>query len=164
MGCTERIFPVTPTKGTIILCNTIDKSSTLSKGGLMHLRTVSVQVSLCCTHRLMWAETFCYLWILYMSWDHCTSWFCSLFSKINHNPLPGMPISGTSSSTGNKDMIAKLLINGETVTWLSWKHCGKRRKCSVTSNFSFSHNVFKGCLLLMRQNEYLWSKGLWIHD
>ena len=30
----------------------------------------------------------------------------------------------------------------------------------VTSNFSFSHKVFKSCLLLMRQNEYLWSKGL----
>ena len=30
----------------------------------------------------------------------------------------------------------------------------------VTSNFFFSHNVFKSCLLLMRQNEYLWSKGL----
>ena len=29
-----------------------------------------------------------------------------------------------------------------------------------SSNFSFSHNVFKSCLLLMRQNEYLWSKGL----
>ena len=28
------------------------------------------------------------------------------------------------------------------------------------SNFSFSHNVFNNCLLLMRQNEYLWSKGL----
>ena len=28
------------------------------------------------------------------------------------------------------------------------------------SNFSFSLNVFKSCLLLMRQNEYLWSKGL----
>ena len=29
----------------------------------------------------------------------------------------------------------------------------------VVSNFSFSHNVFKICLLLMRENEYLWSKG-----
>ena len=28
------------------------------------------------------------------------------------------------------------------------------------SNFSFSHDVFKSCLLLMFQNEYLWSKGL----
>ena len=27
-------------------------------------------------------------------------------------------------------------------------------------HFSFSRNVFKSCLLLMRQNEYLWSKGL----
>ena len=27
--------------------------------------------------------------------------------------------------------------------------------------FSFSHNVFKSCLVLMRQNEYLWSKGLY---
>ena len=30
----------------------------------------------------------------------------------------------------------------------------------VTSNFFFSHNVFKNCLLLIHQNEYLWSKGL----
>ena len=30
----------------------------------------------------------------------------------------------------------------------------------VKSNFSFSHNVSKTCWLLMRQNEYLWSKGL----
>ena len=28
------------------------------------------------------------------------------------------------------------------------------------SNFSFSHKVCKSCLLLMRQNEYLWGKGL----
>ena len=33
-------------------------------------------------------------------------------------------------------------------------------KLLVTSNFSFSHYVFKSCLLLMGQNEYLWSKGL----
>ena len=28
------------------------------------------------------------------------------------------------------------------------------------SNFSLSHNVFKSCLLLMCQNEYIWGKGL----
>ena len=33
-------------------------------------------------------------------------------------------------------------------------------KLLVTSNFSFSHNVLKSYLLLMRQNEYLWTKGL----
>ena len=36
----------------------------------------------------------------------------------------------------------------------------EKEKLLVTSNFSFSHNVFKSCQMLMRQNEYLWSKGL----
>ena len=36
----------------------------------------------------------------------------------------------------------------------------EKEKLLGTSNFSFSHYVFKSCLLLMRQNEYLWSKGL----
>ena len=36
----------------------------------------------------------------------------------------------------------------------------EKEKLLVTSNFSFSHNVFKSCLLLMRQNDYLWSKRL----
>ena len=36
----------------------------------------------------------------------------------------------------------------------------EKDKLLVTSNFSFSHNVFKSCLLFMHQNEYLWSKGL----
>ena len=35
-----------------------------------------------------------------------------------------------------------------------------KEKLLVTSNFSFSHNVFKSSLFLMRENEYLWSKGL----
>ena len=35
-----------------------------------------------------------------------------------------------------------------------------KKKLLVTSNFSFFHNVFKSCLLLMSKNEYLWSKGL----
>ena len=37
---------------------------------------------------------------------------------------------------------------------------GKGEIARYTSNFSFAHYVFKSCLLLMRQNEYLWSKGL----
>ena len=32
------------------------------------------------------------------------------------------------------------------------------------SKFSFSHNVFKTCLLLMCQNEYLKSRGLTISN
>ena len=36
----------------------------------------------------------------------------------------------------------------------------EKEKLLVMSNFSFSHNVFKSCQLLMRQTQYLRSKGL----
>ena len=36
----------------------------------------------------------------------------------------------------------------------------EKEKLLVTSNFSFSYHVFKICLLLMRQNEYICSKDL----
>ena len=38
-----------------------------------------------------------------------------------------------------------------------------KEKLLVTSNFFFSYNVFKTWMLLMRQNEYLWSKGLTLY-
>ena len=40
------------------------------------------------------------------------------------------------------------------------KHCGKRKKLLVTSNFSFSHNVFKRLVLQTRKNQGLFGKGL----
>ena len=40
----------------------------------------------------------------------------------------------------------------------------EKEKLLITSNFSFSHNAFKNCLLLMRKNEYLWSKGLTLYQ
>ena len=36
----------------------------------------------------------------------------------------------------------------------------EKKKWLITSHFFSFHNVFKSCLLLMHQNEYLWSKGL----
>ena len=36
----------------------------------------------------------------------------------------------------------------------------EKEKLLITSNFFFSHNVFKSWMLLMLQNEYLWNKGL----
>ena len=36
----------------------------------------------------------------------------------------------------------------------------EKEKLLIVSNFSFSHNVFKSCLLLMHQNGYLCNKGL----
>ena len=43
---------------------------------------------------------------------------------------------------------------------IEYKTLWEKEKLHFMNNFSFSHNVFKNCLLLMRQNEYLWSKGL----
>ena len=46
------------------------------------------------------------------------------------NPLPHMPILGSSNSAVNKDMVAKIWTNGDKIVCLSRKHCGKRRNCS----------------------------------
>ena len=46
---------------------------------------------------------------------------------------------------------------------IEWKTFWEKEKLLVKSKFSFSLNVFKNCLFLMRQNEYLWSKGLMHH-
>ena len=43
---------------------------------------------------------------------------------------------------------------------IEWKALWEKEKLLITSNFFFSLDVYKSCLLLMRQNEYLWSKGL----
>ena len=40
------------------------------------------------------------------------------------------------------------------------KHCKKKEKLLVTSNFSFSHNVFHSCISLVRQNVALCGNGL----
>ena len=47
------------------------------------------------------------------------------------NSLPHMPILGSSNSAANKDMMAKIWTNGDMIIWLSRKHCGKRRNCSL---------------------------------
>ena len=40
-----------------------------------------------------------------------------------------MPILGSSNLPANKDMLAKIWTNGDTITCLRRKHCGKRRNC-----------------------------------
>ena len=40
------------------------------------------------------------------------------------------------------------------------KHCGKKEKLLVTSNFSFSNSVFKRLELQTRKNQGLFGKGL----
>ena len=85
--------------------------------------------------------------------NHCNQW-CHI------SPLPDMPILGSSNSTANKDMMSKIWINGGYSYLIKLKTLWEKKKLLVTSNFSFSHKVFKSCLLLMRQNEYIWSEGL----
>ena len=47
------------------------------------------------------------------------------------NPLPHMPILGSSNSAANKDKKSKIWTNGDTIISLTRKHCGKRRNCCL---------------------------------
>ena len=59
-----------------------------------------------------------------------------------------MLILGYSNSEANKNMMSKIWTNG-----LQLSDCGE-------NNFFFSQYVFKSYLVLMRENEYRWSKEL----
>ena len=45
------------------------------------------------------------------------------------NPLPDMPILGSSNSMANKDMTSRMWTNGNSFIYLSRKYFGKRRNC-----------------------------------
>ena len=62
------------------------------------------------------------------------------------NPLPHMPILGTSNLATNKDMMSKIWTNGDTIIRLSRKHCGKRRNCSLRAISPFSTMFSKAAL------------------
>ena len=78
---------------------------------------------------------------------NCSKWAISPFSTNvfyvicilkSFNPLPYMPILGSSNSAANKDMMSKILTNGNTNFWLSRTHYGKRKKnCSLRAISSF---------------------------
>ena len=105
----------------------------------------------------------------------CNRFFYSFTIPCIVNPLPHMPILGSCNSAANKDMMSKILTNGDTIFWLSWKHCGKRRNCWLRAISSFP-TMFSKCLLWAIssfptlfskavscwcvKNEYQWSKGL----
>ena len=44
---------------------------------------------------------------------------------------------GSSNSPANKDIMSKIWTIGNTIFWLSRKHCGKRRNCSLQAISSF---------------------------
>ena len=76
------------------------------------------------------------------------------------NPLPDCPILGPSNQVENKDIMAKMWINGNTIIGISRKHCGKRRNCLSQAISPFPTMFSKAVCLLMCSNKYLWSKGL----
>ena len=77
--------------------------------------------------------------------------FWAIHLSLLVNPLPDMSILGSSNSTANKDMMAKIHVwtNGGQNYLLEKKTLWEKEKFLVTSNFSFSHNIFKTNLLLM---------------
>ena len=44
---------------------------------------------------------------------------------------------GSSNSAANKDIISKVLTKGDTIFWLSWKWCRKRKNWSLRAISSF---------------------------
>ena len=66
------------------------------------------------------------------------------------NPLPHMPILGSSNSAASNDVMSKIWTNGDTIIWLSRKNCWKRRNCSLRpiSPFPtmFSEAVYFSCV------------------
>ena len=59
------------------------------------------------------------------------SFYTSLHFLKKFNPLPHMSILGSSSSAATKGIMSKIWTNGDTIIWLSRKHYGKRRNCSL---------------------------------
>ena len=42
-----------------------------------------------------------------------------------------MSVLGSTISEANKDIMSKIWTNGDAIIWLSKKHCGERRNCSL---------------------------------
>ena len=88
------------------------------------------------------------------------SFFSSLskgnpISSTTFNPLPDMPILGFSNLAANKDMTSKIWTNGDTIIWLSRKHCGKRRNCSLGAISTFPTMFLKAvCCWCVKMSIY----------
>ena len=73
---------------------------------------------------------------IHVPMHHCKCLILSENSRsrqghISSNSLPDIPTLGSFNLAANKDMMARIWTNGDTITYLSRKHCGKRRNCSL---------------------------------
>ena len=70
---------------------------------------------------------------------------CNLTLDLHHQPFKPFPKRQILDSSKLKvfaDDSFKFYENGQRGLEMGKKHCGKRRNCSFTSNFSFSHRFF----------------------
>ena len=78
-------------------------------------------------------------------------------SEFGHlgNLLPNMPILGVFQFRKNKDIICQKYgqIGIQLPGWV--ENIVGKEEIAFMSTFSFSHNVFISCPVLMHQNEYL---------
>ena len=72
-----------------------------------------------------------------------------------------MPILGSSNSAANKDIICQKYgqMGRQLSDWVE-NILGIGEIARYKQFLLFPQFFLKSCLLLMRQNEYLWSKGL----
>ena len=66
--------------------------------------------------------------VLHLSFSY---WLILFVFTFFFNLLPDIPILGSSNWVANKDMLWKILTNWDAIIWLSRKHCGKGRNCSL---------------------------------
>ena len=97
-------------------------------------------------------------WWIQTQYMTCIYVLCKILSL---NSLPHMPILGPSIPIQQHLKILGQKYWQMGIQLFDWvENIVGKEKLLRMSNFSFSHNVFKSYLLLMWQNEYLWSKGL----
>ena len=94
-------------------------------------------------------------------------WSFSL-SVLYFKVLPNLTILTLSQTTNFRLFQTGGVCRRQFQIWWKWqkalemgrKHCGKKEKLLIMSNFSFSHSVFKRLLLQTRTNQGLFGKGL----
>ena len=75
------------------------------------------------------------------------------------NPLPHLPILGSSKSVANKNMMSKIWKNGVQLSdWV--ENNVEKGEIACYEQFLLFPQCFQKLLLMVLQNEYLWSKGL----
>ena len=109
--------------------------------------------------------------------DDPTSWFSRLWDRIFFHPQLGdvllciehhWHILTISQTTNFRHFQTQGVCRCQFQIWwkwqkvlrIGWKLCGKKEKLLVTSNFSFSHSVFKRLVLQTRKNQGLFGKRI----